>query len=76
MDGQALYGIAHGIGGWYWENLILAGDLVGLKDSTESLIMAAEEWALSTRTTEAGVDHTQKNPGAGFAKMSLRLSIV
>ena len=34
----------------------------GLKDSTETLIMAAEEQALNTRSMEAGVYHTRQDP--------------
>ncbi|KAF7652027.1 hypothetical protein LDENG_00102410 [Lucifuga dentata] len=34
----------------------------GLKDSTEALIMAAQEQALSTRSIEAGVYHSRQDP--------------
>ncbi|TWW69428.1 ATP-dependent Clp protease proteolytic subunit, mitochondrial [Takifugu flavidus] len=34
----------------------------GLKDSTEALLMAAQEQALSTRATEARVYHTRQDP--------------
>lgn len=35
----------------------------GLKDSREALIMAAQQQALSTRATEAGIYHTRQDPG-------------
>ncbi|TWW69252.1 hypothetical protein D4764_18G0000580 [Takifugu flavidus] len=34
----------------------------GLKDSTEALLMAAQEQALNTRSIEARVDHTRQDP--------------
>ena len=34
----------------------------GLKDSTEALIMAAQEQELSTRSVEAGIYHTRQDP--------------
>ncbi|CAK6954711.1 zinc-binding domain-containing protein%2C partial [Scomber scombrus] len=34
----------------------------GLKDSTEELIVAAQEQALSTRSIKAGVYHTRQDP--------------
>ncbi|KAF7640632.1 hypothetical protein LDENG_00028300 [Lucifuga dentata] len=34
----------------------------GLKDSTEALIMAAQEQALRTRSIEAGVYHSRQDP--------------
>ncbi len=40
----------------------------GLKDSTEALIMAAQEQALSTRSIEAGVYHTRQDPRCRLCK--------
>ena len=34
----------------------------GMKDSTEALIMAAQEQALNTRFIESGVHHTRQDP--------------
>lgn len=44
-------------------------DKDGLKHITEARIMAAQKQVLSTRTAEAGVNHT---PDAGCAKTPLR----
>ena len=43
-------------------------DKAGLKDSTEALIMAAQEQALSTRSIEAGVYHTRQDPRCRLCK--------
>lgn len=40
----------------------------GLKDSTEALIMAAQEQALNTRSIEAGVYHTRQDPRCRLCK--------
>ncbi|KAF7649568.1 hypothetical protein LDENG_00139440 [Lucifuga dentata] len=40
----------------------------GLKDNTETLIMAAQEQALSTRFIEAGVYHSRQNPWCRLCK--------
>ncbi len=34
----------------------------GLKDSTEALLITAQEQTLSTRSIEAGVYHTRQDP--------------
>ena len=39
-----------------------------LKDSTEALIMAAQEQALSTRSIEAGFYHTRQDPRCRLCK--------
>ena len=39
-------------------------EMAGLRDSTEALIMAAQEQALNTRSIEAGVDHTRQETAA------------
>ena len=38
----------------------------GLNDSTEALIMAAQQQALNTRLIEAGVNHTRQDPSYRF----------
>ena len=40
----------------------------GLKDSTEALIMAAQEQALSTRSIEVGIYHTRQDPRCRLCK--------
>ncbi|CAK6977960.1 zinc-binding domain-containing protein%2C partial [Scomber scombrus] len=40
----------------------------GLRDSTEALIMAAQEQALSTRSIEAGVYHSRQDPRCRLCK--------
>ncbi|KAK7877546.1 hypothetical protein WMY93_031734 [Mugilogobius chulae] len=40
----------------------------GLKDSTEALILAAQEQALSTRTIEAQIYHTRQDPRCRLCK--------
>uniref|UniRef100_A0A7N8XHF5 Reverse transcriptase domain-containing protein n=1 Tax=Mastacembelus armatus TaxID=205130 RepID=A0A7N8XHF5_9TELE len=40
----------------------------GLKDSTEALIVAAQEQALSTRSIEAGIYHTRQDPRCRLCK--------
>ena len=44
----------------------------GLKDSTQALIMAAQEQALSTRSIEEGSTTPDRTPEAGCAKTLLR----
>ena len=43
-------------------------DKAGLKDSTEALIVAAQEQALSTRSVEAGIYKTRKDPRCRLCK--------
>ena len=43
-------------------------DRAGLKDSTEALIMAAQEQALSTRAIEAQIYHTRQDPRCRLCK--------
>lgn len=41
---------------------------VGLKDSTEALIVAAQEWALSARSREVEVYHSRGDPRCRLCK--------
>jgi len=46
----------------------------GLNDSTEALIMPAQDQALRTRAIEAGSAISDRTPGVGCAKRLMRQS--
>ena len=65
--------------GMYHRNITKVADInksyqwlerAGLKDSTEALIMAAQEKALNTRAIEAQIYHTRQDPRCRLCKES------